>query len=88
MCKSQLKAHVPPTLGISIMIKILIADFAGTLAIVASILDWDWFFENWRAAFFVKLFGRGGARVFYASLGLAIISIAHIYIICAKSQGL
>lgn len=64
------------------MIKILIADFAGNLAIVASILNWDWFFEHWRAAFFVKLFGRGGARVFYVSLGLAIISIAHMYIVC------
>jgi hypothetical protein len=82
MCKSQFKVHVPPTLGIPIVIKILIADFAGTLAIAASILNWDWFFENWRAAFFVKLFGRGGDRVFYASLGLAIISIAHVYIFC------
>jgi hypothetical protein len=39
MCKSQFKVHVPPTLGALIVIKILIADFAGTFAIVASILD-------------------------------------------------
>lgn len=35
--------------------------------------DYDWFMENRRAALFVLIFGRGGARIFYMLLGLAFI---------------
>lgn len=42
----------------------------GVLCILAAINDWDWFFDNFRARPFVRLFGRKGARWFYAILGL------------------
>jgi hypothetical protein len=45
----------------------------GIFAILAAIQNWDWFFTNWRAEIFVKLFGRDGARVFYAVLGAVLI---------------
>ena len=52
---------------------VLFAIIAGGLCILASVNDWDWFFENYRARPFVKLFGRDGARKFYIGLGIFII---------------
>ena len=49
---------------------------AGAMCIAAAIRDWDWFFENFRASLFVRLFGRDGARVFYALLGAFIMFAA------------
>lgn len=45
---------------------------AGTLTLAAAIFDWNWFFENRKAALFVETWGRNGARVFYAVLGVVI----------------
>lgn len=58
------------------LIKILLLVAAGLFTITASIVNWDWFFENRRAAFFVKTFGRNGARIFYGILGAVIIGLA------------
>jgi len=43
---------------------------AGAFCILASILNWNFFFNNARATPFVKFLGRTGARVFYVLLGL------------------
>jgi len=51
----------------------LLAFAAASFVIIAVILDWNWFFEHPKAKFFVDRFGRGGARVFYAGLGCALI---------------
>lgn len=48
---------------------------AGVLAIVGAWQDWDWFMNSRKAALWVRLFGRGGARVFYAVLGFAIVGL-------------
>ncbi len=45
----------------------------GIFCILAAIFNWNWFFENRKAYVFTKLFGRIGARVFYAILGVALI---------------
>ena len=42
---------------------------AGLFSIISSIANWDWYFNNSRAQFFVKTFGRNGARVFYIVIG-------------------
>lgn len=49
---------------------------AGVMCIAAAACDWDWFFENFRASLFVRLFGRDGARVFYALLGAFLMFVA------------
>ncbi len=49
---------------------------AGLFSIVASIFNWDWFFENRKARLFVSLFGRTGARVFYIILGLFVVALS------------
>jgi len=53
----------------------IIAILLGVFSIVASILNWDFYFEHRKARSFVKLFGRNGARVFYVLLGIFIIVI-------------
>jgi hypothetical protein len=47
--------------------------FSGLFIIAAAALDWEWFFTNWRAALFVRVFGRGGTRVFYGALGAGVL---------------
>jgi len=49
------------------------AALCGIFCIAAALFDWDWFFDNWRASFFVNVFGRSGARVFYGALGIGLI---------------
>lgn len=51
----------------------LLIFFAGLYCIAAAFFNWDWFFNNFRAAPFVKCFGREGARIIYALLGLFLI---------------
>ncbi|MCH4887442.1 hypothetical protein EZV73_07660 [Acidaminobacter sp. JC074] len=42
----------------------------GFLCMMASILDWDWWFENRKIGYLVKAIGRRGAGIFYFLLGL------------------
>ena len=51
----------------------LFAYAAGVFTIAAAILDWDWFFKNHKARFFVDALGRNGARVFYVVLGAVLL---------------
>ena len=54
-----------PVLGI-----IIIA--VGLFAIIASLSNWEPFFNNRRAQGVIRTFGRKGARIFYVVLGLVI----------------
>lgn len=51
---------------------------AGAFTIVGAVMDWNWFMNSRRARFFVAIFGRMGARIFYILLGLFIIGMAGI----------
>jgi small neutral amino acid transporter SnatA (MarC family) len=57
-------------------IAVIIGFGAGLFSIVASILNWDWFFNHRRARIFLKMFGRTGARIFYTILGLFLFFVA------------
>lgn len=48
----------------------------GLLAILASILNWDWFFQSQNTRFIVNNVGRKQARLFYALLGVLMIATA------------
>jgi len=50
----------------------------GVFVIAAAIGNWEWFFSNWRAQLFVKLFGREGARVAYAAMGIGFLLLATV----------
>jgi Immunity protein 17 len=48
----------------------------GAFATICSALDADWFFSSSKAAFFVAIFGRNGARIFYGLLGILMMGFA------------
>ena len=48
----------------------------GLLAILASLFNWDWFFQSQNTQFIVKNVGRKQARLFYAVLGILMIATA------------
>ena len=50
----------------------------GLLAILASIFNWDWFFQSQNTQFIVKNVGRKHARLFYALLG-ALMKATAVY---------
>jgi hypothetical protein len=48
----------------------------GIFSILGGALNWRFFMENRKAEFFVRVFGRNGARIFYVLLGVGILGIA------------
>ena len=50
--------------------------FIGLLAVLASIFNWNWFFQSQNTRFIVQNVGRKRARLFYAALGLLMIATA------------
>ncbi len=59
----------------------VIAFLGGVFSIVCAVKDYDWFMENHKAWLFVKLFGRNGARIVYALLGLALAGVGVILVL-------
>lgn len=49
---------------------------AGAFTVLGAVMDWDWFMNSRRARFFVMIFGRTGARIFYGILGLIIMGLS------------
>lgn len=47
----------------------------GAFSILGAWQDWDWFMNSRKAQLWVRLFGRNGARVFYAILGVALSAL-------------
>jgi small neutral amino acid transporter SnatA (MarC family) len=48
---------------------------SGLFAFFSALANWEWFMAHPRAELFVKLFGRSGARIVYALIGLTLIAI-------------
>ena len=48
----------------------------GIVALLAALLDWDWFFTTENARFLVKKFKRKGARWIYGTIGVLFIAAA------------
>lgn len=53
----------------------------GIFSIVAAIFNFEWYFQTSGAMTFVNKFGRKGARIFYALLGVALIACGTIGLI-------
>ena len=58
------------------IIVLCILGACGLFAVLGGALNWNFFMESRKAAFFVKIFGRTGARIFYIILGLALVGFA------------
>jgi hypothetical protein len=54
---------------------IILSVFGGLFSLAGAILDWEWFMSNHKAAVFVRILGRNGARLFYALLGLGLVGL-------------
>lgn len=48
--------------------------FIGAFALSGSVMNWNWFMESRKAAFFVKILGRNGTRILYGIIGLALLA--------------
>ena len=53
----------------------------GAFSIMASLFDWDFFFNNRKAQLFLRLFGRTGARIIYTIIGLGIFLVGFLSMI-------
>lgn len=48
----------------------------GTISLLASLLNWDWFFTAQNSAFIVRRFSRPIARLLYGLIALTLLSTA------------
>jgi len=48
---------------------------AGLFSFAGALFNWEWFMTNYKAAFFVRILGRSGARILYAILGLLLAAL-------------
>ncbi len=62
-------------LWIAGLIIFIICVAIGIYAICAAIFNWNWFFNSSNAELPVSIFGRNGARIFYAICGMLFIGI-------------
>lgn len=54
----------------------LVGFLGGGFSLAGAIFDWDWLINSRQARFFVSIFGRTGARIFYGGLGIFLIGIS------------
>ena len=60
--------------------------FAGILSVLASLLDWDWFFTAQNSQFIVRIVGRRLARWFYGLLGLLLIGMSLFFFLNTPAE--
>ena len=46
----------------------------GLFIMISALANWEYFFDNNKAKFFIKIFGRQGTRIFYIILGTALFT--------------
>ena len=55
----------------------------GLFTAAGGLFDWNWFMLSRRARLIVRIFGRGGARIFYMILGAVIVVFGLIAFVAA-----
>lgn len=60
---------------------------AGVVAILAALLNWDWFFNARNAQLIVRNVGRPRARLFYGILGVILIGMAVYFYLKIQGEG-
>lgn len=55
------------------MATVILLVAVGLFSVLAGVFNWDFFFNSRKARLWIRLFGRGGARIFYILLGVVII---------------
>jgi len=61
---------------------------AGLFSLAGAVCDWEWFMTHRKARFFVSVFGRTGARIWYAlfGIGLAVLGVLFLLGIIAERR--
>jgi hypothetical protein len=60
---------------------------AGAFTMSGGLFNWNWFMLSRRARLIVRIFGRGGARIFYVVLGVAILGLGLLALVAALVVG-
>lgn len=60
---------------------------SGLFAFFSALANWEWFMAHPRAELFVRLFGRTGARVAYALIGLFLLAVGAAMILFPGEMG-
>ncbi len=54
---------------------------AGVFSVLASVKNWDWYFNNLKVQRLVRIFGRTGTRVVYTFIGVFMIGVGIVCLI-------
>ncbi len=68
-------------------IQILFA-VTGIISLLASILNWKWFFTAQNAQFIVRKLGRRHARFFYGLVGIILMIMSVLFFFQVKEAGI
>ena len=60
----------------------------GTLALLAALFNWEWFFTAQNTRFIVTNAGRGCARLFYAAIGALMIATGIFFFLSVRGDAL
>lgn len=58
------------------IIAAILCILVGTFTLVASVFNWEFFFQSRRAKIFLTIFRRKGARIFYSALGVLLFYVS------------
>ncbi|MBO8438043.1 MAG: immunity 17 family protein [Bacteroidetes bacterium] len=59
------------------IIAVVLFIILGLLSLTASIFNLKWLFTSESGRFFIKLFGKAGARIFYGAIGILVLYMAY-----------
>ncbi len=54
---------------------------AGMFSVLASVKNWNWYFNNFRVQRLVRIFGRTGTRIVYTFIGVFMLGVGIVCLI-------
>lgn len=60
------------------MLLMIVCIGSGIFCILGAALEWDFFYNNYKAKRMVNMFGKQGAKIFYIILGAVVIGMGII----------
>ncbi|EPT33613.1 immunity protein 10 [Bacteroidetes bacterium oral taxon 272 str. F0290] len=59
---------------------------AGSIAVLAAVFDWEWFFSAHNSQYIVRRAGRRRARLLYGLLGGIFIAVGVVFFIAVRKM--
>jgi len=60
---------------------IIVIILTGAFSVLASVKNWDWYFNNYKVQRLVRIFDRTGVRVFHTFIGVFIMGAGIVFLI-------